>query len=418
MDRTLLGPSGMTRFLLPLGAATAAVLLSAPTAVQAQMVSICPISVGGDLDLITSCNFTQPIGIEDCQAAAPIRFQADRVPSGASVLDFWRGDNCSAVEQRGPDGTCVHLTEAETAGTMFQFDVPAPELVDCETDHGVQTPTIWVFATDESMEQGMVDPAAIAQIALPVDTRRPAPPEDVEGGAGDTAIPISWDIPAGNTDLFSHRIYVAIGGELVGGGELSADAGALPDGGAMDDAGSADDAGATTDAGPDAGPDDAGTGTDGGPTDAGPDGSLPSMFLPIADDGGLEGGTLDGGGGLGCSPGPLQAGLFIEGEPFLTVGESVAAASLNGAELGLDFGQTAAIVVTAVDEAGNESPTSNVACITRVQTVGFCDRIGGCEEDGCTCRAAPGAPRPGAATAMAAGVALGALVWFRRRRKR
>ncbi|NOY92179.1 MAG: hypothetical protein GXP55_13365 [Deltaproteobacteria bacterium] len=54
-------------------------------------------------------------------------------------------------------------------------------------------------------------------------------------------------------------------------------------------------------------------------------------------------------------------------------GSDARSISLNGASLGLTDRQSAAVAITAVDANDNESPISQIVCITRVPTAGFCD---------------------------------------------
>ncbi|MCS6799819.1 MAG: MXAN_2562 family outer membrane beta-barrel protein, partial [Myxococcota bacterium] len=152
----------------------------------------------------------------------------------------------------------------------------------------------------------------------------------LEGGSGDSAIPLDWDAPAGEVD--EYRIYVAPGD---------------------------------------------------------------------------------------CPGSMLTPGGRPPGRPAHTVSGSTTSASLSGAALGLPVGGSAAVAVTAVDDAGNESALSNVACLRRVQTDGFCARhvaMGGrCES------CAVSAPGAGSGSGQGAWIALGlaALVlvpWRRARR--
>jgi hypothetical protein len=64
----------------------------------------------------------------------------------------------------------------------------------------------------------------------------------------------------------------------------------------------------------------------------------------------------------------------------------------SGVELTADDidGESAAVAVVAVDEAGNQSPLSNIGCVKVVPTEGFWDRYqnqGGEGQAGCPCSA-------------------------------
>ncbi len=80
------------------------------------------------------------------------------------------------------------------------------------------------------------------------------------------------------------------------------------------------------------------------------------------------------------------------------------------------YGQSAAIVVVALDRAGNASVASNVACATRIETTGFCDAY----DCGDGCSVAGGAGIAGAEETSGLALGLGALLAFvlgRRRKK-
>ncbi len=121
-------------------------------------------------------------------------------------------------------------------------------------------------------------------------------------------------------------------------------------------------------------------------------------------------------GGADCDP---SASVFTEGEPVpdgatllaTTMGPS---ATVDPRELGADIDTATAIVIVAVDRAGNESVASNVTCISRVPTTGFCDEYGDCK--GCSASGGPGTPRSGGFGAVAIGLAIAA-ARLRRRSK-
>ncbi len=94
-----------------------------------------------------------------------------------------------------------------------------------------------------------------------------------------------------------------------------------------------------------------------------------------------------GDGGTGTST--LVPGETPPASAAVTVmGGSPTAATLDGAAIGLAYGQSAAVAVSVLDLARNESVLSNVACITRVRVGGFWDSY--CSEQGLSeeeCRA-------------------------------
>lgn len=94
-----------------------------------------------------------------------------------------------------------------------------------------------------------------------------------------------------------------------------------------------------------------------------------------------------GDGGTGTST--LVAGETPPASAAVTVtGGSPTSANIDGAAIGLAYGESAAVAVSVLDLARNESVLSNVACITRVRVGGFWD--GYCAEQGLSeeeCRA-------------------------------
>lgn len=130
---------------------------------------------------------------------------------------------------------------------------------------------------------------------------------------------------------------------------------------------------------------------------------------------------------MGCdaSGGVIEGGMLIAGEAPPddldpeTFG-AVRTAQLNGETLGLDIGEYAAVGVTLVDRANNESVLSNIVCIQRVEVRGFWDAY--CAERGLSaddCRQRYGcAARPGARGSFGAVLVVGAVfVAFARRKK-
>ncbi|MEM9070188.1 MAG: hypothetical protein AAGE52_16895 [Myxococcota bacterium] len=80
-------------------------------------------------------------------------------------------------------------------------------------------------------------------------------------------------------------------------------------------------------------------------------------------------------------------------------------ATVNLGDLGIGEGESAAVRVSTVDQAGNVGEPSTDVCITRVTGTGPCDLIEGCEEGGC----AAGGPISGGGLgllAFALGIAL------------
>jgi hypothetical protein len=79
------------------------------------------------------------------------------------------------------------------------------------------------------------------------------------------------------------------------------------------------------------------------------------------------------------------------------------------------YGDTFAMVVVAVDRASNESVASNVACGTRIETMGFCDAYD-CG-DGCSVSGVP-APKHGVLGGVFFALAACALAHRRKTKKK
>jgi hypothetical protein len=87
----------------------------------------------------------------------------------------------------------------------------------------------------------------------------------------------------------------------------------------------------------------------------------------------------------------LVEGAALPTAGLVELGSSVGSGvTINPSMITTMTGGTAAMVVVAVDDAGNVSVVSNTACASRIETTGFCDAYD-CE-NGCS---VSGAPRPG-----------------------
>ncbi len=83
--------------------------------------------------------------------------------------------------------------------------------------------------------------------------------------------------------------------------------------------------------------------------------------------------------------------------------------------MGIEDGGSGLVTVVEVDYAGNESVASDLACISRVPTNGFCDAYGeNCKS--CSVSGAPGLP--GGAPTAALGIMVLAMLGLARRRSR
>lgn len=140
--------------------------------------------------------------------------------------------------------------------------------------------------------------------------------------------------------------------------------------------------------------------------------------VPIEWEGATDQGPLSFNVYLDTSVGSCaDAGEWAPGEPPpsvdpVTGGASGTRASVNTSSLAV--GQSALAYITAVDKAENESNLSTAVCVTRVETVGFCDAL---EDAGTPCTNSCAATVPvsrGAAQALWLGL-LGLALLVRRR---
>jgi MYXO-CTERM domain-containing protein len=130
----------------------------------------------------------------------------------------------------------------------------------------------------------------------------------------------------------------------------------------------------------------------------------------------------------GCAGGTPSSTTLIAGQPAPTSGgfvtEGGSSVTINGEAAGIALPGWAAVAVTTIDRARNESVLSNVVCVQRVAVRGFWDDY--CAEHGLApedCRenyscavSAPGSDRRAAGGALALlGLTAIALVLRRRR---
>jgi hypothetical protein len=168
----------------------------------------------------------------------------------------------------------------------------------------VNNQEFWLLAVPAAEDNSTNVPSGeftFGSLLIELDPTGPEAPSDLEPGAGDRQIEISWTNPTSATDVNSANVYVDLAGcnadgEVIAGGALMA--GAAP----------------------------------------------PESIDPQAING------------------------------------AVRTAQLDGETLGIEFGEFAAVAVTLVDRANNESVLSNVVCIQRVEVRGFWDAY--CAERG------------------------------------
>ncbi len=270
-----------------------------------------------------------PIRKSECESNITIELRLRNVPmSGATVLDFWRGQNCNDASNRSSTTTtnCTNIApaagEVEISGRSdFTLTIPITDLVSCT---GVATEYLYVLATN------MVGSTAdvgnnYAAFSIAFDTSAPTAVTGIEGGDGENTLSISWDNEA--EDIQENKIFAE---------KAACDSSSLMNG------------------------------------DVNPTASFTR-----------------------------------------TIAGTATSYEVSAADLGLAVGESAVIGVQPLDRARNPGPLA-VVCVTRIETMGFCDAYGECPDD-----CAVVAPGAGGITLTIAlvGIAALALVVVRRRRK-
>lgn len=290
-------------------------------------ISVNPISVGGEEVTLDLIR----LGIEECERDAVLVFELDSVPPDKESIDIYTGENCQQTDRNNEDvNRCEYITTLSTNNQTqdLEIELMASALFEsCDANREAE-PTLWFLAVD-SPESSEAVGTGFGTFRLSLDTTRPDAPTDVRGGSGENTIRISWGTD--DAGLQGFRIYIDSTPTAGGGG--AAGAGAQPD-------------------------DDAGT-------------DAPS--------------TGD------CGSDELVPGTVIEDTSGVQVRE-VLRASATGFDLDASAidGDSAAVAVVALDEAGNESPLSNIGCVSIAPTTGFWDRYrenGGEDVSGCPCSA-------------------------------
>lgn len=287
----------------------------------------------------------RPVNIDDCtEPTADLKFHLENVPSAKSTIDVYIGTDCAMQNRDTEDASCDFVRDFDIEDRQ-ELDVPIDAaLTGCP--NGMKT--LWFLAVD-STQSGEEVGANYASRDVHFDTSAPSAPSDVEGGAGEREIPVSWE----TDETEAQRFDVYIDDQATRG--------------------------------------DDGAGADGG----------------VSGDG-------------KCSSTRLHAGTPADSISKRVHKKSIKEASANGIDLSsADIsGDFAAVAVVVVDEAGNESVLSELACVEVVPTEGFWERYrtnGGDAVEGCECRAQPGRTRGGTGAML---VACGFVLALGRRRRR
>lgn len=300
--------------------------------------------VGGeDVDL----GVTIKVGIEECNLDSNIDFELDGVPDGKSI-DVYLGESCNQTSARDTDGTgdCDYIGNFKSELTRQQpVTIKTSALLGSDCDKETESmPKIWFLAV--STPKGSEDVKTLYTMleTLRLDTSAPAPPTGVKGGSGEKQIPVEWDASGSDLETF----IVLIDPQATAGGGASGSGASGSGGGGADEDGGADDEPAT-----------------GG------------------------GASSDG----ECRSSVLTPNGSIEGLPSSVRRKTINEATATGIDLSPNDidGELAAVAVVAVDEAGNASRMSALACVKIVPTDGFWDRYqqeGDPVAGGCPCTAA------------------------------
>jgi hypothetical protein len=305
------------------------------------------------------------IGLDACTQGAEVEFRIDNFPSGKQ-LDVYVGPACNTADARDGEGDdCDSIAEGiAVSGTQDQRVIlNARDIVSialgadgCGAQQSKEP--IWFLAVDSPGTTEAVDEDSYGSEPLNIDTDPPDAPTSIKGGRAENAIPVEWSV--GNENVDSFDIYVDSGGTPIREGGVEPPS-------SEDDGGAEEQPEAT--------------------------GASNDM----------------------CGSGALRAGDSADNVPISLLTKSVRSATatrttLSAAEVG---GESAAVAVVALDEAGNRSPLSAVECVYVVPTYGFKDALGADVPQGCPCSAAGPAQLEGM---LPIALALGFIAYRRRRR--
>lgn len=176
------------------------------------------VSIGGK----TVGSSPRPISLDDCtEPTATIKFHARDVPTAKETLDLYIGDNCNQTNRTTADANCAFVdTFPINDSKELDMLVDAADTT-CPADG---EPTFWFLAVDSS--HGGEDVAMnFGTLKVKFDTKVPAAPDNVEGGAGERQIPISWE-----TDEKENARFIVYIDDQATSGDDGSDGGTSSDG--------------------------------------------------------------------------------------------------------------------------------------------------------------------------------------------
>jgi len=154
-----------------------------------------------------------PIGVGDCEAELTLRL--GNLPVGKARVDVWQGSNCNDKTNRegGANRNCTYL-EAASVGLdqtrqQTQVDIikPASAFInECTKKDADNNFDIFFLAvsTTESLEDVGNN---WQKLAIKHDTAAPAAPTGVNGGSGESAIPVTWT-QTNDTNIDRYVAYI------------------------------------------------------------------------------------------------------------------------------------------------------------------------------------------------------------------
>jgi MYXO-CTERM domain-containing protein len=295
----------------------------------------------------------EPINLEQCERNITLKFRVTN-DLPSKYLFVMRGSECNTDRSGDNTNTCTVVFEGKMDTLLIDVPLTTKQLgLEC----GSSDSDIHLYFLGQASESDKLNESTdFVELTLAVDTVPPPAPTNVEGGEGEHSIPIDWEFEGADVETF--RVYY----ERVSN---------CPQGSVLCDY-------------------SPGCASNG-------DGTASET---TADDAGVEPNE--------------EVTAEVDAVDYDEVSSSLRSHDLMDV---VGIGETAAVAVVAVDEAGNQSLASNVVCIEGVATVGFCEineNMGGKCESGCSVGPGPGA-HPGRLPAALLVLLAVACIRFRRR---